>query len=185
MKPNITAPDLLTVKETAAYLRIPTPTIYHLIHRGQLPAIQIGKRWRIKKELLDRDILHNAPVSRSVVVVEPEQEDQQFFRAAFAPFGVPISLASNSAEALDVLEDTEPCMVMVSLHLEDGSATSLYHTLRERLPDLPIVITMERPDDEALATILRDGPVTVLKKPIKRQHLKQIIQVYCHADTEA
>ena len=34
--------NLLTVKETAKYLRIPLPTVYYLVQRGQLPAIQIG-----------------------------------------------------------------------------------------------------------------------------------------------
>jgi len=28
-----------------------------LVQRGQLPAIQIGGRWRIKKSSLDKDIL--------------------------------------------------------------------------------------------------------------------------------
>ena len=36
--------NLLTVKETAKYLRIPLPTVYYLVQRGQLPAIQIGGR---------------------------------------------------------------------------------------------------------------------------------------------
>jgi len=49
--------NLLTVKETAKYLRIPLPTVYYLVQRGQLPAIQIGGRWRIKKASLDKDIL--------------------------------------------------------------------------------------------------------------------------------
>jgi excisionase family DNA binding protein len=34
--------NLLTVKETADYLRIPVPTVYYLAQRGQIPAIQIG-----------------------------------------------------------------------------------------------------------------------------------------------
>ena len=34
--------NLLTVKETAEYLRIPLPTVYYLVQRGQIPAIQIG-----------------------------------------------------------------------------------------------------------------------------------------------
>ena len=29
--------NLLTVKETAKYLRIPLPTVYYLVQRGQLP----------------------------------------------------------------------------------------------------------------------------------------------------
>jgi CheY-like chemotaxis protein len=116
------------------------------------------------------------------MVVESNPEDQQFFRASFGPFGVPITTVSSSAEALSLIEDTDPCLVLISLDLEDGSATSLYHTLREEMPELPIVIKMDKADDEAIASILRDGPVTVLKKPIKRHHLKQVVQVYCHAE---
>jgi excisionase family DNA binding protein len=48
--------NLMTVKETAEYLRIPLPTVYYLVQRGQLPAIQIGGRWRVKKDALDRDV---------------------------------------------------------------------------------------------------------------------------------
>ena len=29
--------NLMTVKETAEYLRIPLPTVYYLVQRGQLP----------------------------------------------------------------------------------------------------------------------------------------------------
>ena len=62
-------PELLTVKETAEYLRIPLPTVYYLVQRGQLPAIQIGGRWRIKRSLLDRDILRNEESGQPTVLV--------------------------------------------------------------------------------------------------------------------
>jgi methylglyoxal synthase len=45
--------NLLTVKETADYLRLPLSSVYYLVQRGQLPAIQIGGRWRIKKSSLE------------------------------------------------------------------------------------------------------------------------------------
>src|SRR5436853_7811863 len=61
--------NLLTVKETAEYLRIPLPTVYYLVQRGQLPAIQIGGRWRIKKDSLDRDILHEEEHGQPTVLV--------------------------------------------------------------------------------------------------------------------
>jgi methylglyoxal synthase len=44
--------NLLTVKETAEYLRLPLSSLYSLVRRGQIPAIQIGSRWRIKKSSL-------------------------------------------------------------------------------------------------------------------------------------
>ena len=45
--------NLLTVKETADYLRLPLSSVYYLVQRGQIPAIQIGGRWRIKKSSLN------------------------------------------------------------------------------------------------------------------------------------
>lgn len=50
-------PELMTVKETSEYLRIPIPTVYYLVSRGQLPGVQIGGRWRLKRSLIDRNIL--------------------------------------------------------------------------------------------------------------------------------
>ena len=43
------SPELMTVKETAEYLRIPLPTVYYLVQRGQLPAIQIGGDGELKE----------------------------------------------------------------------------------------------------------------------------------------
>ena len=49
--------NLLTIKETADYLRLPLSSLYYLVRRGQIPAIQIGGRWRIKKSSLDGHVL--------------------------------------------------------------------------------------------------------------------------------
>ena len=49
--------NLLTIKETADYLRLPLSSLYYLVRRGQMPAIQIGGRWRIKKSSLDGHVL--------------------------------------------------------------------------------------------------------------------------------
>ncbi len=70
--------NLLTVKETAEYLRIPLPTVYYLVQRGKIPAIQIGGRWRIKKSSLDRDILRQDQQGHqpTVLVVDDDLELQ-------------------------------------------------------------------------------------------------------------
>jgi excisionase family DNA binding protein len=73
--------NLLTVKETAEYLRIPLPTVYYLVQRGQIPAIQIGGRWRIKKSSLDRDILHQDKQGQpTVLVVDDYPGLQELYR---------------------------------------------------------------------------------------------------------
>jgi excisionase family DNA binding protein len=74
--------NLLTVKETAEYLRIPIPTVYYLVQRGQIPAIQIGGRWRIKKASLDRDILlQDKQANQQVLVVDDDPDLQELFKS--------------------------------------------------------------------------------------------------------
>lgn len=40
-------PDLLTVAEVAALLRVSRMTVYRLIHTDELPAIRLGRSFRI------------------------------------------------------------------------------------------------------------------------------------------
>ncbi|MNK46996.1 Helix-turn-helix domain protein [compost metagenome] len=45
-------PDLLTVDETAEYLRVSRETIFSLIKAETLPALRVGKQFRISKDAL-------------------------------------------------------------------------------------------------------------------------------------
>jgi len=45
--------DLLTVAEVADELRVSTMTVYRLIQREELPALRIGRSYRIDKRDLD------------------------------------------------------------------------------------------------------------------------------------
>lgn len=44
----------LTVAEVAGLLRVSTMTVYRLIKAGQLPAMRIGKSYRVREEDVDR-----------------------------------------------------------------------------------------------------------------------------------
>lgn len=39
---------LLTVAEVAAHMRVSNMTVYRLIKRGELPAIRVGKNYRLR-----------------------------------------------------------------------------------------------------------------------------------------
>ncbi len=51
---------LMTVPETAAYLRASRATVYRLIASGQLPALKVGGRFRIDRDELD-EYVYGAP----------------------------------------------------------------------------------------------------------------------------
>jgi excisionase family DNA binding protein len=46
--------QLMTIKEVADFLRISTISAYSWVRDGKLPAIRIGKEWRVRSRDLDQ-----------------------------------------------------------------------------------------------------------------------------------
>ena len=53
--------DLLTIKEAASYLRMSPLTLYRMASKGILPAVKVGRHWRIvaASKGPSQHILHN------------------------------------------------------------------------------------------------------------------------------
>jgi excisionase family DNA binding protein len=175
--------NLLTVKETAKYLRIPLPTVYYLVQRGQLPAIQIGGRWRIKKNALDKDILKEEKSGQpTVLVVDDDESLQNLFKLFLKKIGFSRVVVGTVKEAIAALEKQRFDLVFLDLKLPDGPADDVYDFVKRDQPDCPIVIITGYPDSEMLDRILAKGPITVLKKPLKTEQLQQTVKILGHKD---
>jgi excisionase family DNA binding protein len=59
LRPALSEEPLLTIAEVAAVLRVSKMTIYRLVHTGELPAIRIGRSFRVRTSTL-RTYLDNA-----------------------------------------------------------------------------------------------------------------------------
>jgi excisionase family DNA binding protein len=175
--------NLLTVKETAKYLRIPLPTVYYLVQRGQLPAIQIGGRWRIKKNALDKDILKEEKSGQpTVLVVDDDESLQNLFKLFLKKIGFSRVVVGTVKEAIASLEKQKFDLVFLDLKLPDGPADDVYDFVKREQPDCPIIIITGYPDSEMLDRILAKGPITVLKKPLKTEQLQQTVKILGHKD---
>ncbi len=175
--------NLLTVKETSKYLRIPLPTVYYLVQRGQLPAIQIGGRWRIKKNALDKDILKVEKSGQpTVLVVDDDVSLQNLFKLFLKKIGFSRVVVGSVKEALAAIEKQRFDLVFLDLKLPDGPADDIYDTLKEQQPECPIIIITGYPDSEMLDRILAKGPVTVLKKPLKSGQLEHTVRILGHRE---
>ena len=96
--------NLLTVKETAEYLRIPLPTVYYLVQRGKIPAIQIGGRWRIKKSSLDRDVLRQDKQGQpTVLVIDDDLDVRDLFQTFLKKIGFSRVVVGTATEAIKSL----------------------------------------------------------------------------------
>lgn len=47
-------PDILTVREVAAYLRLHAITVYRMAQAGDLPTFRIGRNWRFKRDQIEQ-----------------------------------------------------------------------------------------------------------------------------------
>ncbi len=125
--------NLLTVKETAKYLRIPLPTVYYLVQRGQLPAIQIGGRWRIKKSSLDKDILKEDKSGQpTVLVVDDDESLQNLFKLFLRKIGFSRVVVGTVKEALPRIEKQKFDLIFLDLKLPDGPADDVYDSCEKR-----------------------------------------------------
>jgi excisionase family DNA binding protein len=180
-------PELMTVKETAEYLRIPLPTVYYLVQRGQLPAVQIGGRWRIKRSLLDRDVLRKGEEEAgqpTVMVVDDDTNLQALFKQFLKKAGFGRIVVGTGAEAIAMAKKQKFDFVFLDLRLPDIPGDEVYMQLKDMHPDLPIVVITGYPDSEILSRILSLGPVTVIKKPLQYDQLNKAVKQLGHKGTE-
>ncbi len=53
----LTRADVLTAREVAELLHLPTSTVYDLARRGLIPAHRIGRAWRFVRQEIEQWLL--------------------------------------------------------------------------------------------------------------------------------
>ena len=46
--------EIMTLEETAKYLKIGKSTLYKMAREGKIPAVKIANQWRFRKEDIDK-----------------------------------------------------------------------------------------------------------------------------------
>ena len=57
--PELSDVSFLTVAEVAAVMRVSKMTVYRLVHHGELPAVRVGRSFRVPEQAV-HDYLRNA-----------------------------------------------------------------------------------------------------------------------------
>lgn len=56
-------PEIMTIGETAQYLRISLSSLYKIAQDGRIPSQKVGRHWRFRKEAIDRWLEENPNTS--------------------------------------------------------------------------------------------------------------------------
>jgi excisionase family DNA binding protein len=68
-------PEIMTIGEIAAYLRISISSLYKLAQEGRIPCQKVGRHWRFRREAIERwleppTITHSANNNDPVINLE-------------------------------------------------------------------------------------------------------------------
>ena len=85
-------------------------------------------------------------------------------------------------EALAALDKQHFDLLFLDLKLPDGPADAVYGAAKKIDPELPIIIITGYPDSEMLDRILEEWPITVLKKPLQVDQLRQTVRILGHKE---
>lgn len=178
--------NLITVKETAKYLNIPLPTVYYLVQRGQLPAVQIGGRWRVKKDLLDIEVLgkKDPATPPAVLVVDDDEGIQSMFRLFLKKQRFASVIAASGQSAISAIQKQKFEFCFLDLQLPDITGDEIYRQAKEIQPDLPVVIITGYPDSQMMENILKLGPVAMLRKPLRIEDLQHSLKLLGRKNAE-
>jgi CheY-like chemotaxis protein len=110
-----------------------------------------------------------------VLLVEDHEVNRAVARALLDGLGLEIMVAENGREALDAAARRRPDLVLMDLHMPVMDGMEATRRLRAAGFDMPIVACTANILPDALAGILDAGASHVLRKPIDRAALQNLL----------
>ena len=89
-----------------------------------------------------------------------------------------VGVAHTGTAALHAAEELRPDLVLLDIHLPDLSGVEVLRRLRERHPDVDVLVISAAKEVETVRTALRGGVVNYLLKPFDQDALRDRLQQY-------
>jgi len=113
-----------------------------------------------------------------VLIVEDDRSQALFAESVLGGSGIQTRSVAEAAGVLSALDEFQPDLVLMDLHLPDMEGTSLTQRIREHedFAHIPIVFLTGDPDPELQYQVLEFGADDFLSKPIRPRHLIAAVQ---------
>ena len=94
-----------------------------------------------------------------VWIIDDDRSIRWVFEKALAREDISFRLFSSAPEALAALESTAPQVVVSDIRMPGGSGLQLLETIKERYPNLPVIIMTAYSDLESAVAAFQGGAV--------------------------
>ena len=110
-----------------------------------------------------------------VLVVDDEVQVASVLRDALVDFGYEVRIAITGQEALSVVSEYQPAVVLLDLRLPDLPGQSVLQAFRRDAPNVPIIVVTGNRDAEVAGALLQSGAFDYLAKPFQLAILEQVV----------
>jgi len=114
-------------------------------------------------------------MSHCFLIVDDDQRIRRSLVDALDGPSASVTTAESAEAALAVIAETKPDVALVDVRLPGMDGLELLRLLRERSPDIAVVVMSAYEDLPTVATAMRDGAVDFLVKPLDLHVLREVI----------
>lgn len=131
---------------------------------------------------LEDDASASAPGAQAdpfrIMIVEDDRSQAMFAEAILRGAGMTPRVVAVPEQMMAILEDFDPDLVLMDLHMPGASGTSLTVQIREhpRFSDVPVVFLTGDQDPERQVEVLETGADDYILKPVRPRHLIAAVQ---------
>jgi EAL domain-containing protein (putative c-di-GMP-specific phosphodiesterase class I)/PleD family two-component response regulator len=113
-----------------------------------------------------------------IMIVEDDRSQAMFAEAILRGAGMAPKVVAVPEQMMAILEDFDPDLVLMDLHMPGTSGTSLTLQIREhpRFSEVPVVFLTGDQDPERQMEVLENGADDYILKPVRPRHLIAAVQ---------
>ena len=104
-----------------------------------------------------------------ILIIDDEASLRQTLARILQRAGYEVTTAANGQEGLALLAEHPFDLVYSDIRMPDMNGLELLKVVREKFPDLPVVLFTAQPDLNSAVEAVRSGAVDYLMKPLKPQ----------------
>ncbi|MCX7626798.1 MAG: nitrogen regulation protein NR(I) [Methylophilaceae bacterium] len=113
---------------------------------------------------------------KPVWIIDDDRSIRWVFEKALARTEMPFKTFSSAPEALAALETSEPQVIVSDIRMPGGSGLDLLRQIKQRLPDVPVIIMTAYSDLESAVAAFQGGAFEYLAKPFDVDQAVEIIR---------
>lgn len=167
---------IMTLDELSEYLLVPKPTLYRLLTQKKIPAFKVGNQWRFSVELIDNWLKSQINSVKNILVVDDEAIICLNLEKIIKAEGHIPTSAQSGEEAEKLINNNNYDLIFLDLALPDISGVDILKSVKQKNPDQSVIIITGFPESELMDQALSLSPLSVIKKPFKKEQIQQLMK---------